>query len=48
MSKVDTLRLAIDYIRHLDLLLADAAHDLECTCFKHSPMGGHSGDDFMS
>ncbi|KAI1726741.1 helix-loop-helix DNA-binding domain-containing protein [Ditylenchus destructor] len=34
LSKVDTLRLAIYYIRHLDHLLNDNNHNLVCDCFE--------------
>uniref|UniRef100_A0A914HQ07 BHLH domain-containing protein n=1 Tax=Globodera rostochiensis TaxID=31243 RepID=A0A914HQ07_GLORO len=41
MSKVDSLRLAIAYIRHLELLLHHGhAHWAECHCFKQSYGGG--------
>ncbi|KAI6183530.1 BHLH domain-containing protein [Aphelenchoides bicaudatus] len=40
LSKVDTLRLAILYIRHLELLCVNIHHDLECTCFLHFSADG--------
>uniref|UniRef100_A0A1I7ZLX2 BHLH domain-containing protein n=1 Tax=Steinernema glaseri TaxID=37863 RepID=A0A1I7ZLX2_9BILA len=33
ISKVDTLRLAIFYIKHLDRLLKNENHENTCTCF---------------
>ncbi|KAL3077173.1 hypothetical protein niasHS_013162 [Heterodera schachtii] len=40
MSKVDSLRLAIAYIRHLQLLLQHNEHWAECNCFRQSYGGG--------
>jgi len=34
ISKVDTLRMAIQYIRHLERLLANARHQRHCFCFQ--------------
>lgn len=40
LSKVDTLRLAILYIRHLEHLLVNIHHNDVCTCFdKYQPEG---------
>lgn len=40
LSKVDTLRLAILYIRHLEHLLVNTNHNAECTCFdQYHPEG---------
>lgn len=33
LSKVDTLRMAIYYIQHLQYLLCDGEHNLKCICF---------------
>ncbi len=33
LSKVDTLRLAVDYIKHMGYLLDNPLHDNECQCF---------------
>ncbi|VDL65364.1 unnamed protein product [Nippostrongylus brasiliensis] len=33
ISKVDTLRLAIRYIKHLEAVLRDEMHALKCSCF---------------
>jgi len=43
LSKVDTLRLAIDYIKHLELLLANPLHDHECQCFVNTLSSVGSG-----
>lgn len=34
ISKVDTLRLAIRYIRHLEALLHNYGHWIKCDCFQ--------------
>ncbi|KAE9547012.1 hypothetical protein FO519_009776 [Halicephalobus sp. NKZ332] len=33
LSKVETLRLAIIYIKHLDRMLLEAGHEHHCSCF---------------
>uniref|UniRef100_A0A914X9I4 BHLH domain-containing protein n=1 Tax=Plectus sambesii TaxID=2011161 RepID=A0A914X9I4_9BILA len=44
ISKVDTLRIAIRYIRHLERLLADERHWRDCRCYEESL----SGDEIES
>ena len=33
LSKVETLRLAIIYIKHLDKMLLESGHEHRCSCF---------------
>ncbi|CAD5212721.1 unnamed protein product [Bursaphelenchus okinawaensis] len=45
ISKVDTLRLTIIYIQHLELMIRHVNHELECSCFlNYQPSGGNSSN----
>ncbi|CAD5217426.1 unnamed protein product [Bursaphelenchus xylophilus] len=44
ISKVDTLRLAIIYIHHLENVVRNVNHELECVCFLHYQPSGNSSN----